>query len=82
MKRKYPERNDPMSPEKIASHEPTAVKRDKNQGTSGEPVTPFFFELIAPTPNGNIFKSYICNRCGTSFNSEDELSDHCRTMWH
>jgi hypothetical protein len=30
--------NDPMSPENIASHEPTAVKRDKNQGTSGEPV--------------------------------------------
>jgi hypothetical protein len=30
--------NDPMSPEKIASHEPTAVKRDKNQGTSGDPV--------------------------------------------
>ncbi len=30
--------NDPMSPEKIASHEPTAVKRDKNQGTTGEPV--------------------------------------------
>jgi hypothetical protein len=30
--------NDPMSPEKIASHEPTSVKRDKNQGTSGEPV--------------------------------------------
>ncbi len=29
---------DPMSPEKIASHEPTAVKRDKNQSTSGEPV--------------------------------------------
>jgi hypothetical protein len=27
-----------MSPEKIASHEPTAVKRDKNQGTTGEPV--------------------------------------------
>ena len=25
--------NDPMSPEKIASHEPTAVKRDPNQGT-------------------------------------------------
>ena len=24
--------NDPMSPEKIASHEPTAVKRDPNQG--------------------------------------------------
>jgi hypothetical protein len=30
--------NDPMPPDKIASHEPTAVKRDKNQGTSGEPV--------------------------------------------
>lgn len=29
---------DPMSPEKIASHEPTAVKRDKNQGSSGDPV--------------------------------------------
>ena len=29
---------DPMSPEKIASHEATAVKRDKNQGTTGDPV--------------------------------------------
>ncbi|HEY7108457.1 MAG TPA: hypothetical protein VH415_03420 [Nitrososphaeraceae archaeon] len=29
---------DPMSPEKIASHEPTAVKRDKNQSSSGDPV--------------------------------------------
>lgn len=29
---------DPMSPEKVASHEPTAVKRDKNQGSTGEPV--------------------------------------------
>lgn len=29
---------DPMSPEKISSHEPTAVKRDHNQGTTGEPV--------------------------------------------
>jgi hypothetical protein len=29
---------DPMSPEKIASHEPTAVKRDKNAPSSGEPV--------------------------------------------
>jgi hypothetical protein len=33
-----PGAKDPMSPEKVASHEPTAVKRDKNQGTSGEPV--------------------------------------------
>jgi hypothetical protein len=30
--------NDPMSTEKIASDETTAVKRDKNQGTSGDPV--------------------------------------------
>lgn len=29
---------EPMSPEKIASHEPTAVKRDKNQPSTGEPV--------------------------------------------
>src|SRR5512145_2105222 len=27
----------PMNPEDIASHEPTAVKRDKKQGTSGDP---------------------------------------------
>ncbi len=29
---------EPMNPEDIASHEPTAVKRDKNQGSSGDPV--------------------------------------------
>jgi hypothetical protein len=29
---------EPMSPEKIESHEPTAVKRDKNQPSTGEPV--------------------------------------------
>lgn len=29
---------EPMNPEDIAEHEPTAVKRDNNQGTSGEPV--------------------------------------------
>ena len=29
---------EPMNPENIASHEPTAVKRDKKQGTSGDPV--------------------------------------------
>lgn len=32
------ENKEPMSPEKIASHEPTAVKRDENQGSTGEPV--------------------------------------------
>ena len=30
--------NEPMNPEDIAEHEPTAVKRDKNQGTSGDAV--------------------------------------------
>jgi hypothetical protein len=29
---------EPMNPGDIAEHEPTAVKRDKNQGSSGEPV--------------------------------------------
>jgi hypothetical protein len=29
---------EPMNPEDIASHEPTAVGRDKNQGSSGDPV--------------------------------------------
>lgn len=29
---------DPMNPEEIAKHEPTAVKRDPNQGTSADPV--------------------------------------------
>lgn len=32
------ENKEPMSPEKIASHEPTAVKRDSDQASSGEPV--------------------------------------------
>jgi len=30
--------NGPINPEDIAEHEPTAVKRDKNQGTSGDAV--------------------------------------------
>jgi hypothetical protein len=29
---------EPKNPEDIASLEPTAVKRDKNQGSSGDPV--------------------------------------------
>jgi len=29
---------DPINPEEIAKHEPTAVKRDKNQASSGDPV--------------------------------------------
>ena len=29
---------EPMSPDEINSHEPTAVKRDKNQASSGDPL--------------------------------------------
>ena len=29
---------EPMNPEDITEHEPTAVKRDKNQRSSGDPV--------------------------------------------
>jgi hypothetical protein len=29
---------EPMNPEDIAEHKPTAVKRDKNQASSGDPV--------------------------------------------
>jgi hypothetical protein len=29
---------EPMNPEDLAEHEPTAVKREKNKGGSGEPV--------------------------------------------
>ena len=29
---------EPMNPEDIASHEPRAVRRDKSQGNSGDPV--------------------------------------------
>jgi len=40
MKRNTDEKggSEPMNPEDIAEHEPTAVKRDKNQGTSGDAV--------------------------------------------
>jgi hypothetical protein len=30
--------NDPMSAENIKEHEPSAIKRDKNQGSTGDPV--------------------------------------------
>ena len=29
---------EPMSPNEINSHEPTAVKRDKNQASTGDPL--------------------------------------------
>jgi len=42
--RKYPEVTTLMSP-KIASHEPTAIKRDPSQDTDGEPVLPILGTL-------------------------------------
>ncbi|HEX5673029.1 MAG TPA: hypothetical protein VFX75_02390 [Nitrososphaeraceae archaeon] len=36
--RKNADQKEPMNPEEIAEHEPTAVKRDKDQGGSGDPV--------------------------------------------
>jgi hypothetical protein len=32
------ETREQMNPDKISQHEPTAVKRDKNQSSTGEPV--------------------------------------------
>ena len=70
---------DPMSPEKIASNEPTAVRRDPNEGTSGEPVS----SLTTNTEiQGNQFETssaksdestpgvtatFSCQECGQSF---------------
>ena len=34
---------EPMSPDEINSHEPTAVKRDKNQASTGDPLLLYFF---------------------------------------
>jgi hypothetical protein len=72
--------SDPVSPEKIASHEPTAVKRDPSQGTSGEPVS-------SPSTNdtdvqGNqyttpgVSATFSCQECGKTFSSRQELKDH------
>ena len=81
--------SDPMSPEKIASHEPTAVRRDPSQGASGEPVS------SPSTDNtdvqGNQFRTssvksdestpgVVCDlqlsTMGKTFSSRQELKDH------
>ncbi len=77
--------NDPMSPEKIASHEPTAVKRDPNQVTGGEPVisnsgnakqitTGDSGKSDESTPG--VSATFSCQECGKTFSSRQELKDH------
>ena len=77
--------NDPMSPEKIAVHEPTAVKRDAGQNTGGEPVTSNIAnneqfttrdssKLDESTPG--VSATFSCEECGKTFGSRQELKDH------
>jgi hypothetical protein len=47
---------DPMSPEKIASHEPTAVKRDANQNSTGDPITSQSTTVTGNTKNSEYNK--------------------------
>jgi C2H2 type zinc finger protein len=81
--------NDPMSPEKIASHEPTAVKRDLNQGTGGEPVssqgtnnTNFQGKEMGKSSGKSdestpgVSATFSCQECGKTFSSRQELKDH------
>jgi C2H2 type zinc finger protein len=77
--------NDPMSPEKIASHEPTAVKRDPNQGTGGEPVMSNSGDTkhITTGDSGKsdestpgVSATFSCQECGKTFSSRQELKDH------
>ena len=81
--------NDPMSPEKIVSHEPTAVRRDPNQGTSGEPIssqdtnnTELQGKQIGTSSDKSdestpgVSATFSCQECGKTFSSRQELKDH------
>ena len=81
--------SDPMSPEKIASHEPTAVRRDHNQGTSGEPIssqdtnnTDFQGKQNRTSSDKSdestpgVSATFSCQVCGKTFSSRQELKDH------
>jgi hypothetical protein len=78
-----------MSPDKLASHEPTAVRRDPNQGTSREPVssrgtnnTDFQDKQIGTSSGKSdestpgVSATFSCEECGKSFSSRQELKDH------
>jgi hypothetical protein len=80
--------NDPMSPEKITSHEPIAVTRDPDQGTSGEPVSNQVTnstdqgKQIGSSPGKSdestpgVSATFSCQECGKTFSSRQELKDH------
>ena len=78
-----------MSPEKIASHEPTAVRRDPSQGTRGEPVsspstnntdvqgTQFRTSSVkSDESTPGVTATFSCQECGKTFSSRQELKDH------
>jgi hypothetical protein len=80
--------SDPMSPEKIAN-EPTAVRRDPDQRTSGEPVSTQgtnnneFQGKQTGTSSGKsnestpgVSATFSCQECGKTFSSRQELKDH------
>ncbi len=81
--------SDPMSPEKIASREPTAVRRDPNEGTSGEPIssqdtnnTEFQGKQNRTSSDKSdestpgVSATFSCQECGKTFSSRQELKDH------
>src|SRR4029079_9627859 len=81
--------SDPMSHEKIVSHEPTAVRRDSNQDSSGEPVssqdrdnTGFQAKQMGTSSGKSdestpgVSATFSCQECGKAFSSRRELKDH------
>ena len=60
--RKYPEVTTLMSP-KIASHEPTAIKRDPSQDTDGEPVTTDTGNTKHTTTGDRVNRTNQCQAC-------------------
>ena len=81
--------SDPKSSEKIASHEPTAVRRDPNQGTGGEPLSKdgtnnsdLQSKQIGKSSGKSdestpgVSATFSCQECGKTFSSRQELKDH------
>jgi hypothetical protein len=68
--------NDPMSPEKIASHEPTAVKRDPKQGAGGEPVMSNSGNTKQITTGDSGKPNESTPGVAATFSSRQELKDH------